>query len=296
MKEFKQAFSGIALALLSVIFLMGSMTLAFSEGQPVAAMRVTAANTAGPQFILTLGQPTLTPLASQIIHPKITAPLMPTACPQPNNWAVITIQPGDDLPGLAASYQTTVDALKQANCLLIDTLVVGATIYVPGIHPTEPIAGCHPYDGWVYYMVQVGDTLYQISLNFNTSVAELRFANCLASDLIQAGQQLYVPNRPPQRTPIPAIPTITPLPTLTPLPPTATETPPPSATMTDTPIPTTEPAPPTETQTPTPSETPTLPPSPTSTPTPEPSATPTLPPSDTPAPPSETATTAAPTP
>jgi LysM repeat protein len=217
---------------------------------------------------------------------------MPTACPPPADWALITIQAGDDLPGLALLHRTTTDELKRANCLLIDTLVIGATFYVPAaIEPTEPIAQCQPYPGWVYYTVQPGDTLYQISLMFGTSVSELKFANCLASDLINVGQRLYVPNRPVIRTPVPIIPTFTALPSFTP-PPANTATATNTATSTstpepipDTPTPTSSPTP-TNTPTPAPSATVTPLPSPTPTPTaPPPSATPTVPtttPADTP--------------
>jgi LysM repeat protein len=299
MKELKQVFTGLALAILSIIFMFGSMTLAFSEGQPVAAMQATPINTVGPQFVLTPGQLTPTPMAGQIRPPQPTPQVASTTCPLPPNWTSITIQVGDDLPGLATRYQTSADELKRANCLFADTLIVGVTLYVPGVQPTEPIAQCGPKPDWVYYTVQPGDSLYQISLMFSTTVIELQTANCLTSaDLIKAGQRIYVPNRPPIRTVAPTAATITPLPTTTP-----SETPTPEATATSTSTP--EPAPitpsPTGTSTPVPvvtetpqpsaTETPTLPPTPTETPptpdTPTPTSTlpaPTETPTNTPSP------------
>lgn len=47
--------------------------------------------------------------------------------------------------------------------------------------------------GELVYTVQSGDTLYRISLRFGVTVAELRVANDLQSDLIYVGQNLTIP-------------------------------------------------------------------------------------------------------
>ena len=43
------------------------------------------------------------------------------------------------------------------------------------------------------YTVQSGDTLYEISQKFNVSVADIKNANNLSSDLIKVGQVLDIP-------------------------------------------------------------------------------------------------------
>jgi LysM repeat protein len=53
--------------------------------------------------------------------------------------------------------------------------------------------------GWVVYEIQSGDTLYNISTWYpGTSAERLIQANCLTSATIRPGQNLYVPNPPPQ--------------------------------------------------------------------------------------------------
>jgi LysM repeat protein len=151
-----------------------------------------------------------------------------------------------------------------------------------GQPPVEPSpAACGPPAGWVTYTVRPGDTLAALSRAYNVSVDQLRQANCLpASNLIVAGQRLYVPFTQvdptavilPTDTPLPTpsetlplTPTFTPLPpTVTPLTPTVTpEAPtatlePPTATL-ELPTDTLEPPPDTPEPEPTePRETPTV--------------------------------------
>jgi LysM repeat protein len=167
----------------------------------------------------------------------------------------------------------------------------------PATATVEPTT-CGAPEGWVIYIVQVGDTLASIAAERGVTEAQLQAANCLASTEIQVGQQLYVPNVPlvtlppaSTATPRPTIPlpTATPFPTNTRAP---SDTPEPTATAsdlpTDTPIPSETPLP-TSTETPIPSYTPV----PTNTPIPLPTDTPantatstpiTLPPTDTPGP------------
>lgn len=132
---------------------------------------------------------------------------------------------------------------------------------------------CGPPAGWVTYTVRSGDTLGRLSRAYGISVEQLRQANCLpGSNLIVAGQQLYVPfvlvEPTPQPLPTealpptpteallptePLLPTPTqtsPLPTETPVTPTPTSEPP-----TDTPVPASDtPEPATDTPAPEPTE------------------------------------------
>lgn len=47
--------------------------------------------------------------------------------------------------------------------------------------------------GTVKYVVKPGDTLYLIARQHNTTVAEIKKANGLASDIIYPGQVLLIP-------------------------------------------------------------------------------------------------------
>lgn len=289
MKSIFQLLQGIGAALLSIILVLGSFSIAFTEDGRVQAMIYTATST------LTLTPPlpevetsvpvgispplevaTLTPtLASSPVEPL---PTLAVECPPPPpGWSRITVGQGDLLAGLAQSYGTSVDALRQVNCLKVDSLTPGGTLYVPG-KPTEtPSVACGPPPNWVFYRVQPGDTLSNLARMFGVTVYDLQLANCMVGQtLIRWGTNLYVPNVPvrtrtPTRTPSPTLlPTIVPSSTDTSVP-TLTNTP----VWVVTPVPTDTPtqAP---TETPTPSQTPTDTPTPTLTPLPTQTATWTL--------------------
>jgi len=322
----REIISGILAALISIIILGGSVVVATTESRSTVAMELapTPTFTSYPTQIILVtqrpGEPTYTPSPTVLELPSHTPTILAiAACPQPPNWFSILIYPGDTIESLAQTYNITPQELKQANCLVGDSLPAGSLLFVPGQPaPTQP--PCGPPYGWVYYIVKSGDTLYRISRAFGVSVTQLKVANCLFSDMIRVGQKLHVPNVPtrvPSSTPIPPA-TQTPRPSATSpsIPPTATTTSQaPSATPTQTPaLPTETPTDaitptetpvipsPTFTQTPTPSETPTLTeepatftPTPTETPSPEPPTstptewpTPTTPPTSTPYPPTPT--------
>lgn len=233
-----------------------------------------------------------TPVPVPSLPPSSTPSVTPTSCPQPHGWTEYIVQAGDTLASLARRRATTEEALKQGNCLLTSRLTPGQQLYLPPIPPTatRQCVRTRP-SGWVTYVVQAGDTLSALATRRNTTVARLKQVNCLTSDRIRAGEQLYVP----------------PLPTATPTPyrsPTPTRTPSPTASATATPTPGTIETPggtetptatPTETPTATPTETPTVPPTdvpptepPTVPPTEPPTVPPTVPPTQPPADPTAT--------
>jgi len=80
---------------------------------------------------------------------------------------------------------------------------------------------CSLPDGWVVYTVKQWDTLYWLSLSVDSTVAEIAEVNCLTSEDLTVGQEIYLPSMPPEAT-------FTPLSSLTPTktkrPPTATGT------------------------------------------------------------------------
>lgn len=128
------------------------------------------------------------------------------------------------------------------------TPLPGATTVTPGLQPEpaepmtptftptpvaeiRPFAGCvvAPPPGWVLYTVQPGNTLFSLAGRTAAGVAQVKQVNCLTSDNLQTGQQLWLPQSPIVTTP--------PTPTFTPTPsPTPTATPPsPTPTPTDEP-------------------------------------------------------------
>ncbi len=240
--------SGLIYAIISVVLVIGGLSLALAESFTAPHPTATLDLSGVLQTLVStqLAQAGTPPTPAPVFSPTSTSsPPPPTNCPPPSGWYLISIQPGDTLAGLAARYHTNLGQLRQANCLLTDNLIPGYGIYVPAsaAPANSPVPCGVPY-GWLKaYQVQPGDTLFHIATLYGTSVTQLQRANCKLSTNILIGEWLWVPNSPtitPGVTIIPDFGTPTEAPTLpltsTPLPytetlmPTATGTP--SATST----------------------------------------------------------------
>ena len=254
MQAVKQLGGGLLLGLISLIIVIGGISLALAEGYVPRSTLFLASETPGntpfpTSEIATSFDFLLTPYPSDTPAASFT-PVPPTNCPPPAGWIQIQVGAGETLESIASKYRTTPAALIQANCLISTSLLTGYNLYVPPL-PTNTVIACGAPAGWIQYTVQAGDTLYKISQLYRTTVSQLQSANCLGSSTaIYAGQKLWVPNVPtstplatstiitiefststsvPSETPVP---TDTTEPTATPVPPTATppptDTPPPS--------------------------------------------------------------------
>jgi LysM repeat protein len=264
MQSVKQLGEGLLLGLISLVVVVGGISLALAEGYvpqpPFFLATPTAANdfptsefAPGTLDFLLSPYPTDTPFAAFTLFTETPTP----RCPIPAGWIVVVVAPGETLDMLAARYQTTADLLKSGNCLISSTLLPGYDLYVPpAVASTVPATACGHSSTWVKYTVQSGDNLFRISQLYRTTVAELKNANCLSSDTIYAGQILWVPNVPTSTPAATAtiltieFDTATVAPTSTPEPtntsePTATTAPPPTATVTATPPPPSDTPPPT---------------------------------------------------
>lgn len=242
-----------------------------------------------------VGETPPSPPPSPTQGPTPTPPsvLYPT-CTPPAGWRPYSVQPGDTLYSLAWRAGTSPLLIQQANCLVGETLTPGRILYLPPQFFTTPTqVPCGPPPGWIRYIVQPGDTLWNLSVRLGTSMEAIRRANCMTDYTIRVGQPLYLPAYPPPLSPTPTrTPTATRTPTPTPTgtrTPTPTATPTPTGTITATPTPTGSPTPTetptgTPTESPTPTETPTLTPSP-EVPTPSPEPSPTAEPTISPSPP-----------
>jgi LysM repeat protein len=61
-------------------------------------------------------------------------------CGVPAGWNKYTVKSGDTLFSISVKYQTTVDEVKNANCLVYNTIITGSTLWVPNnatITPTK---------------------------------------------------------------------------------------------------------------------------------------------------------------
>ena len=265
MRDARQVFWGIIIALASIALLFGVFSLSLSEGNmrlltptlsltptpppiPTLSQTPTPLRTPTPPPIIVLTwQPSPTLVDSPTPRPSTWIPALPPAptnCPPPAGWLPYAVQPGDTLDGLALRYKKTGAEISQANCLGT-TMLPGQLVYLPP-PPTQARVRCGAPRTWIIYIVQQGDTLYHLGQVYGIPYTDIQRANCLASSNIHTGQALYVPPW-ATHTPSPTIPGLLPLPTNTPIPILFFDIP--TDTCTDTPA-ATDSAAPTETSTP----------------------------------------------
>lgn len=198
----------------------------------------------GQRLIIPINLPDTTAAGATVVPstatptPTITPTLTPTATPTATP-VTYQILPGDTLETLAQRYGTTVDLLAQQNSIANPHQIdVGQILVIPTAVPPTPTPTLVPTaepvpitttDSYITYVVQAGDTLSQIAVDHNTTVAAIAQLNGITNpSTIFVGQRLRIPsaNGTPvgqtgeqaltETTPTPQ-PTPTPLPTAVPV-------------------------------------------------------------------------------
>lgn len=197
----------------------GAVTPAHS---PTTERKATTTASSAPSRTSTI-RPSSTPThsaltATQLQPPSATSsptstatvqPLVVDGCEIPGGWSAYTVQTGDTLFRLSQRAGAPVTALQQGNCLQGTSLIVGQVVYLPMEAP--PPAACGPPAGWGLYTVQRGDTLFNMSQRFGTTVLALQQANCFGSTTsIRVGALIYAPPGAAAASPEAASPTATP--------------------------------------------------------------------------------------
>lgn len=108
----------------------------------------------------------------------------------------ITIQPGDTLYSLARLYNTTVQAIINANPGIDPNhLPVGELICIPNPMPGQPFP--EPCRNGTPYVIKSGDNFYAIARRFGVSLDALLAANPgINPDHLRIGQQICIPTLP----------------------------------------------------------------------------------------------------
>lgn len=95
------------------------------------------------------------------------------------------VESGDTLSSIATRFGTSVSAIRAANSLSGNLILVGQVLDIPDGASAQPT--------FRDYVVAGGDTLTDIARRFNSTVDGIRAANALSGNLIVVGQRLRIP-------------------------------------------------------------------------------------------------------
>ncbi|MGM0401437.1 MAG: LysM peptidoglycan-binding domain-containing protein [Chloroflexota bacterium] len=138
------------------------------------------------RYCATPPPPTSTPTAGPTPVPSGTPAAGATQTPRPGTSPITyTVQDGDTLYSLAKRYDTTVQAIMQANGMMTYLIRVGEVIWIP-------VSGAAP-PGPIVHIVQPGETLFSIAQQYGTTVWAIRMANNLPGYTIWAYSALFIP-------------------------------------------------------------------------------------------------------
>jgi len=140
------------------------------------------------------------PPVASISEPTKPKPRSTASTPSKPKPAVTryTVKRGDTLSGIAKTHGVSVPALRKANGISGDVIRIGQQLRVPRGpgHATVARSGGSKTSrggGSGSYTVKSGDSLSAIASRNHTTVAKLKRANGLSSDLIRPGQKLKLP-------------------------------------------------------------------------------------------------------
>ncbi|SHO55032.1 N-acetylmuramoyl-L-alanine amidase [Vibrio quintilis] len=105
------------------------------------------------------------------------------------------VRRGESLSIIAQRYGLTVQALKRANHLSKNTIVVGKALVIPGSNQvpiTVPVIRNPVETKIITHVVKPGDFLGKIASYYKVSVAEIRKENKLRSSVLKVGQKLKI--------------------------------------------------------------------------------------------------------
>jgi LysM repeat protein len=98
---------------------------------------------------------------------------------------------GDTLGGIARRYGTTSAAIKKANGMTSDTVVLNKKLVIPG--SSGPVASTPATGGGKVHLVAKGDSLSRIAAKYGTTADAIKKANGMKSDTVVLGTKLRIP-------------------------------------------------------------------------------------------------------
>ena len=129
------------------------------------------------------------PLMPPTPFPPTPAPAPPVAPYVPPAGATYVVRWGDTLVSIAQAFGVSVDAIKMANQLTSDLILVGQELIIPGAGGAPAGQGAS-----IVHVVEPGETMFRIALRYGTTVEALAQANGIANPwFIYVGQELTIP-------------------------------------------------------------------------------------------------------
>jgi len=117
----------------------------------------------------------------------------PVRAPCVQGTVVHVVQPGENLFRISLRYRTTVEAIASANGLSANTIYAGQRLLIPTVSASSTEAWDTDRTG-ATYVVEWGDTLSRIAVDYGVSLRSLAEANGLSGTYtIYAGQILVIP-------------------------------------------------------------------------------------------------------
>ena len=104
--------------------------------------------------------------------------------PSTGTTFLYTVKKGDTLYSISNRYGVSVESIKSLNNIGGNNLTIGQSLFIP-VNDS--------FNNFNYYTVLPNDSLYSISIKFNTTVDSLKKLNNLTSNNLSIGQQLKVP-------------------------------------------------------------------------------------------------------
>ena len=120
---------------------------------------------------------------------KLLLPTIEEELPEAD-YITHTVVAGDTLYKLAATYNSSVDAIMKANNLQSTVLSIGQVLRIPTSGEIET----PPVEENVIYTVQKGDSLWAIAQRYGIRVDDIITANNLTSSNLSIGQKLIIPS------------------------------------------------------------------------------------------------------
>ena len=112
------------------------------------------------------------------------------------SYQIYKVQKGDSLWSISQKYNIPVNELIALNNLTNLTLQIGDELKVPNVKiDDEIIDDIINSPTPTNYIVQKGDTLWSIAKANNVTVAQLKEANNLTSNLLTVGDTLIIPTQ-----------------------------------------------------------------------------------------------------